>query len=415
MNQVVITGMGVVSPVGIGLDPFWTSLKEGRIGVRTRNEFAETNLRFKLAAEVADFDGKQFVKPRKALKVMCRPIQLGFAAAKMAFENAELNGQFDPDRFSVMIGTESFYSEPNEVARVFRKCVENQVYHHGHWGEHSMREIEPLWMLKYLPNMVASHISIALDARGPSNTICQSEASSSLAVIEGYNLIQRGVADVVMAGGTGSPIAVTGAVYRGDQFLSNRIEDPESACRPFDKDRDGMVLGEGSGCLILEDRSHAESRGAKILGEIKGYARSYCSPQSDEFDLCVEHVIRDSIKNSGLSPNEIGHLNATGYSTVSDDINEAVGIAKALGEIPVIAPKSIMGNIGPASGTVELIATLLALLNGQLPRIANCDQLDSNCPINVVTSDQAISSEHGISINHSLTGQATSIVIKSCI
>ena len=218
--DISITGMGMVCPIGIGSDALWSSLASGKSGVGVREEFADTDSPMRLAAQVRDFDGKLFVKPRKALKVMCRPIQFGVAAAQMAVEQAGLTDhQVDPDRYSTMFGTEAFFADPQEVATVFRKCIVNRCYDHDRWGEYSMREIEPLWMLKYLPNMVASHLSIAHDARGPSNTICQGDVSSLLAIIESVDLIERGMSDVVIAGGSGAQISFTGMIYRGLERL----------------------------------------------------------------------------------------------------------------------------------------------------------------------------------------------------
>ena len=411
MNQVVVTGIGLISPIGIGIEPFWQALLNGDSGIRAREEFSHTNWKFKLASQVLDFEGKQFVKPRKALKVMCRPIQFGCAAAKMAFDHSNVADHVDPERFSIVFGTESFYSDPNEVADVFRKCIVNQVYDHAKWGQFSMREIEPLWMLKYLPNMAASHISIALDARGPSNTICQSESSGSLSIIEGSDLIRRGDADVALVGGTGSPLSVTGAVYRGDQGLSSRVDEPALACRPFDRDRDGMVLGEGAGCLMLENREFAEKRGANILAQIGGYGRAFCLTDRPDFEKCLSYVMDRSIEEAGLDKSDIGHVNASGYSTQNDDAQEANAIHNTLGDVPVIAPKSNFGNLGPGTSVVELIASICALRAEQLPAVLNYTHPDSACPVNVTREVTATSKCSAVSINHSLTGQITAITV----
>ena len=170
MNEIAITGIGVVSPSGIGRDPFLQSLRDQKSGVSLRPGFEDSRSPLRIAGVITDFEPKLYVKPRKSLKVMCRPIQFGFAASAMALEQAKVHdADFDPDRKGTIFGAEAFYANPNEVADVFRKCLVNQVYDHNQWGSFAMREIEPLWMLKYLPNMVASHVSISFDARGPSN------------------------------------------------------------------------------------------------------------------------------------------------------------------------------------------------------------------------------------------------------
>ena len=176
--EVVVTGMGVVSPIGIGQDEFYTALMEGRSGVSVIESFEQTDLPMRIGAPVRDFEAKQYVKPRKALKIMCEPIKFGCAAASMATEQAGLAGSVNedgstvqpvaPERIGTVLGTETFFADPSEVARVFRSCIVDSDYQHDRWGEFAMRQIQPLWMLKYLPNMAASHISICLLYTSPS-------------------------------------------------------------------------------------------------------------------------------------------------------------------------------------------------------------------------------------------------------
>ncbi len=245
-RDLVVTGMGVVSPIGIGTGAFWDSLLSGKSGVKLRPEFCDTDLPLKLAAPVTDFDAKQYIKPRKAIKIMCGPIQYACAAAAMASEQANLaDGFTEPERLGTLFGTEMFFANPCDVAEVFHHCTVERGYRHDRWGEFAMRKIQPLWMLKYLPNMAASHISIANDARGHSNSICQGDASGLLALIEAAGVILRGSCDVVVTGGTGSAMELNSLLYRGIDRLSRRFDDPEKASRPFDKDRDGLVPGEG--------------------------------------------------------------------------------------------------------------------------------------------------------------------------
>jgi 3-oxoacyl-[acyl-carrier-protein] synthase II len=408
---VVITGIGVISPLGLSPDSYWDALLQGKSGVREREEFAGLRQPFRIAAPVADFEPKKYVRPRKALKVMCRPIQFGFAASTMAVQDAGIEGQIDPDRLCTVFGTEAFYADPHEVARVFRKCIVNRCYDHDRWGEYAMREIEPLWMLKYLPNMVASHISIACDARGPSNTICQAEASSLLAIIEATDLIQRGVADAVVAGGTGSMMSTTGMIYRGLKKLSMRVDDPPAASRPFDVGRDGMVVGEGSGAFVLEREDFALARGARPLARVLDFCRSF-HPPGQGFGEAVYRNLVEVLQRSGLQAEEVGHVNAHGFSTIEDDVHEARGIHQALGDVPVIAPKSSFGNLGPGTGSVELAASVKAFQKGLLPASLNVDQLDERCPINLVTSP-GVSAEKqtAVKLNFTEAGQIASLMI----
>ena len=177
-KSVVVTGIGVVSPIGIGSEAFWDSLQAGKSGIISREDLANTDGPFRIAAPVAGFEGKRLIKPRKAIKIMCQPIQFGVAAAMMAAEQAGLAAaEISADRIGTIFGTETFFANPHEVSDIFRRCTVDGQFKHDLWGQFINAEIEPLWMLKYLPNMVASHISIALDARGPSNSICQGAVS----------------------------------------------------------------------------------------------------------------------------------------------------------------------------------------------------------------------------------------------
>ena len=277
--RVVITGVGVVSPLGIGPEAFWESLCQQRSGVDVLPAVAALDLPLRIGAAVKDFDPKQYVKPRKALKVMSREIQMGFAAASMAVEHAGWQpGQLPPDRTGVLFASDMLYCEPTESVSAYGHCTENGKFHAEQWGGVFMSELYPLWMLMYLPNMVACHIGIAHDARGPNNTICQGEASSLLALIEAAGIIERGHADVMITGGSSSRMTATSMLYRGMDRLSHRIDSPQSACRPFDATRDGAVNGEGAAAFVLEREEFATARGAKILARVAGWGMAFAPP-----------------------------------------------------------------------------------------------------------------------------------------
>ena len=408
---VVITGVGIISPIGLSMESYWDALIRGASGVRVREEFAAVQQPFRIASNVRDFEPKKYVRPRKSLKVMCRPIQFGFAASALAAEHAGIAGQIDPTRFSTVFGTEAFYADPHEVAKVFRKCIVNRCYDHDRWGEYAMREIEPLWMLKYLPNMVASHISIACDAQGPSNTICQAEASSLLAIIEATDLIQRGAADAVIAGGTGALMTTTGMIYRGLERLSSRVNQPEAASRPFDAGRDGMVVGEGSAAFVLEREDFAIARGAQPLARILGSCRSF-HPRGSGFANAISANLQNTMQRAGLPDANLGHVNANGFSTVDDDIYEATAIHSVFRDVPVIAPKSAFGNLGPGTGAVELAASVEVCRTGELPKTQNIEQLDERCPINLISQSGVTTQERtGLTLNFTETGQIASVLI----
>jgi 3-oxoacyl-[acyl-carrier-protein] synthase II len=413
--EVVITGVGPVSPIGIGREAFWDSLLAGRSGIAPLSAVLGTDLRVQFGGEVKDFDGKQFVKPRKSMKVMSREIQIGYAATMLAVADAGLSkGDVDPDRMGAVLGAEMFHCELNELANAYRKCVVDGQIRAELWGEGAMSDLYPLWMLKYLPNMVACHAAIALDARGPNNTITLDEVSSLLAVIEAVCIIQRGAADVMIAGGTGTRVNLNRMLYRGDQNWSHRSDDPAAACRPFDADRDGGVVGEGAGAFILERREFAEARGAKILARVLGFGRSYQRNPAGLLPTggAIANSIDGALRSAGLAAGQIGHVNAHGASTIDHDRVEAQAIRNCLGDVPVTAPKSYFGSLGAATGAVEMAASVLGAAEGVVPPTLNYRRPDPACPVNVI-HDQPLRTDNttALILNQSETGQTAAVLI----
>jgi 3-oxoacyl-[acyl-carrier-protein] synthase II len=263
--------------------------------------------------------------------------------------------------------------------------------------------------------MAACHIGIGYDARGPNNTIVQGEASSLLALVECVSVIQRGQADVMLTGGTGSRLNITPMLYRGDSNLSHRGDDPAGASRPYDRDRDGMVNGEGAAAFVLESRAHAESRGAEVLCRIPGHARSFEAPANGRPrpGSARERVIQLALGQSQIDVTDVGHVNAEGISTIEDDAAEAAVIARVLGQTPVTAPKSYFGNLGGGTGAVEMVASILGLVEGQIPPTLNYSVPDPSCPINVVHGQpQTTDRGTALVLSRSSTGQVVAVVLR---
>lgn len=417
MNQnidIVITGMGVVSPIGIGLEPFWHSLVEGTSGVSVRPEFADTQIPVRLAARVRDFDPKQYITARKAIKIMCEPIQHGCAAALMAYEQAQFPpGSVDPDRVGTLFGTETFYADPAEVADVFRHCTIDRDYQHDRWGEFAMRKIQPLWMLKYLPNMAASHISIMLDARGHSNSICQGEVSGLIALIEAAHVIQRGWCDVMIVGGTGSMCELSAMLYRGNNLSRNFVDHPEQASRPFDLRRDGIVPGEGAAAVILESSKHAQQRGAVPLAKLEGWSMTYGAPNQLTFSSSITNCFRSALEHAKLQAQSIDSINADASGRIFGDAAEAQAINQVFAQVPVVANKGHFGNLGPGTSLVETVASILSIQQQLLPPTLNCEFPDPKCPVNVTSdrSDNRLKIDRVLKSSVSETGQIASIVL----
>lgn len=415
-RDVVITGLGVVSPIGIGIDPFWRAMQDGTSGVKTIPAFAEAGMPIPFGGWIEDFDGKQYVTPRKTLKVMSREIQTAFAAARMAVDHAGLAiPAVDPDRWGVVVGSEMFYGPPTELVDPFRESIVDGQFQFDRFGTVAMSQIFPLWMLKYLPNMPASHIGISLDARGPTNCVVLGEASSLTAFIEACRTIERGTADVMVTGGTGSRLMQVNYVFRDCRAFSHRSDTPSAAARPFDADRDGMVNGEGAAMLVLESRRHAEARRANILCTVRSYS-SRCEPRSDcrpPQGAAIRSSLEQCLLTAGRTAGEIGHVNAHGLSDPDHDRVEARAIRAILGDVPVTAPKSFFGNLGAGGGAVELIASVLAIQHGEVPVTLNYERPDADCPINIVAGTPLRGQKpSALSLNQTSTGQAVAVLLE---
>ncbi len=286
-RRVVITGLGIITPVGIGPEAYWSSLSQGRGGVRRINAFEVGDLPNDIGGEVAEFDSKSWFKSfalpehRKTLsksqKYMARDIQLAVAAAELAMVDAGLaNGGVEPTRLGVDLGAGLISSELDELAPAINSASEAAgTFDYHAWGREGIPQIPPTWLLKYLPNMLACHISILLNCQGPSNTITEAEASSNLAIGEAARIIARGRADVMISGGADSKIHPLSLIRMCllDQ-MSRWRGDPSGACKPFDRRRDGWVPGEGAGILILEEREHALGRGRGAMARCSASVRA---------------------------------------------------------------------------------------------------------------------------------------------
>lgn len=415
--EVVITGLGVVSPIGMEKTPFWNALIEGRSGVREITSFDASLLASSFGAEIEDFDAKAYVKPRKSLKVMCREIQTGFSAGAMAMADAGLEATtVDPDRLGVVYGSEMFYADPKDLKKAFAaSCDESGDFQIGNWGSTGMNRLNPLWMLMYLPNMVACHLGIAYDGRGPNNTITVGDASGLLAVIEAAEVLQRGHADCMIAGGVGTRLNLTSIVYRDSTYLSQRKDDPASACRPFDLSRDGTVNGEGAGAIVLETRDHARRRGANILASLSGWGRAFESvtPGEPYEGRGIRQAIQLALQSADATPQDIGHVNAHGLGTQHGDRAEAAAIHAELGDTPVTALKSYFGNLGTGGSVVELVASVQSMQHDVVPKTLNYSTPDPDCPIEVVAGDHLRTKQSAsLAISYSGTGQAATVLLR---
>ncbi len=414
-REVVITGLGIVSPIGVGRDAVWDAIVTRRSGIRLQPQLAAAGWIAPYGADVADFDPKELIQPRKSIKVMSRDIQLASAAAELAWRDAGLSEvTLDPDRFGVVGAAGVMYCDLEELRGPFQEWIKQEDFDIHRWSRNAMGELYPLWMLKYLPNMPACHIGIRYDARGPNNTIAEGDVSSLLALGEGADVIRRELADVMIVGGTGSRINLSDLMWhRGARLACNGKADPAQLCRPFDAERSGMVCGEGAAQLVLESREFAERRGATVLARVAAVCtrtESAAIAQQPTGDA-ICRALRAAITSARIAANDIGYVNAHGLSTREDDPSEARAIREVLGEIPVTAPKSYFGNLGQGSGMVELAISLLALKNGVIPPTLNYETPDPECPVHVATDLVPTNRHTFVKLNHNATGQAVAAVI----
>ncbi len=430
VRRVVITGVGITSPLGNTKEAFWEALAAGRSGVGPMQIVGPGAVPVRVAAPAVAFHGdiedfgpldKERKKAiRKGLKVMCRECQMGVAVAQLALSDARIEiGQFDPERTGVSYGTDYMLSVPEEFSAGIVQCVDAAgQFQFSRWGNEGMPKMSPLWLLKYLPNMPASHVAIYDDFRGPNNTITLREAAANLAVGEAFQIIRRGSADAMLCGAVGSRLHSMKIVHAVQQEeVSPGEGDPARVSRPFDRDRSGMVLGEGAGAVMLEELGHAEARGATVYGEV--LAAASCAAIGRPFvphrDRAMANVFRALFQQAGATPGQIGHVHAHGLSTRECDIDEA----RALGEVfgppaaapPVVAAKSYFGNLGAGSGMAELVASLLAMRAGRLFRLLNYQTPDPQCPVAAVCGDDAPPGERFINVSVTPQGQASGVLV----
>jgi 3-oxoacyl-[acyl-carrier-protein] synthase II len=430
-RRVVITAMGVISPLGNTTEKLWESLASGTSGVGELRSIPADAFGIHYGAEARDFtsaiedfgplDKALSRTIKKNLKVMCREMQMGIAAAQLALNNSKLPlGSTNLDRVGCVYGSDYMLTLPQEFTTGIRNCLdESGRFQFAHWAEKGLPAVEPLWLLKYLPNLPAAHIAIFNELRGPNNSLTMREASSNLAIGEAYSTIVRGHADAMLAGATGTKIhpARTIHVVTQEEIAAGN-GDSARLSRPFDKDRAGAVVGEGAACLMLEELESALARGASIVGELLGFASSAVSDKRGVglYKQAFKNVLVQALRGAKLRPQDVGHINAHGLSNRRCDAEEAQAIAEVFADrpspVPVVAAKSYIGNLGAAGGLVELIGSLLAFKHNRLFRTLNYETPDGECPVRVVAQDGVSPGEVVINLSISPQGQASAVVVR---
>ncbi len=430
-RRVVLTGIGLVCPLGNTKEALWDALVTGRSGIGRFDSIPTQNLPMSFAAEARGFTGdvdefgplekEQKKAIRKALKVMCREIQMGVAAAQLAISDGlPTPGSFLPERTGCVFGADYMLTVPEEFSAGIHKCCDPEGrFHYQRWATDGMPQLSPLWLLKYLPNMPASHVAIFNDLRGPNNSITLREAASNLAVGEAFRTITRGHAEVMVAGATGTRVHPMKTIHaiQNEDLATNGVE-PTKASRPFDLHRLGMVLGEGAAAVILEDLEHALARGATIYAEIVGHGSSQVTDRNyvAHRDQALANAMRMTLRDAGATIDDVGHIHAHGLGTRSCDEEEARAIHEVFGDraetIPVTAAKSYFGNLGAAGGLVELIGSVLALQHEQLFPILNYETPDPACRITAAKRGMSPGRSF-LNLNVTPQGQASAVMVKA--
>jgi 3-oxoacyl-[acyl-carrier-protein] synthase II len=382
-RRVVITGLGTVSPIGDTIDKFWNSLIEGKSGVKHLTGFDSTHFTCKIGAEVKDFNPHSYLSA-KEMKRMDRFVQFAVVAAKMAIEDSRMDlDREDLDRIGVLVGS--------GIGGLHTVEAEHRQYI-SLGPEKGPDRISPFLIPMLIINMASGQISITMGLKGPNSAVGTACATSNHAIGDAFRIIQRGEADAMIAGGSEAAITVMGfGGFCALKALSLRNDEPEKASRPFDKDRDGFVMGEGSGIVVLEDLEHALSRNAPIYCELIGYGMSgdaYHMTAPDPEGSGGVRCMTAALKDAEIKPEDIDYINAHGTSTLYNDKIETLAIKKTFGpharKLAVSSTKSVMGHLLGAAGGVELIACSLAIKHAIIPPTINYETPDPDCDLDYV-------------------------------
>lgn len=377
-RRVVVTGLGVLTSIGIGVDEFWEGLKQGRNGVGLITRFDTTKFDTKFAAEVKNFNPDNFID-RKAAKRMDLFTQYAMATAEMAIKDSGINFEkIDTEKFGVIFGS--------GIGGM--TTLEQQ--HWTYFESKSPRKLSPFFVTMMISDIAAGQISIRFGLKGPNYATTSACATSSHAIADAYMLVQRGSADMMICGGSEASItemAIGG--FNAMRALSTWNDRYLEACRPFDKDRSGFVMGEGAGTIILEEYTHAVNRDAKIYAELAGIGLT-----ADAFHITAPapngegafRSMKEAMRDANVKPEEVDHINAHGTSTPYNDVNETSAIKSAFGDhaykMVINSTKSMTGHLLGAAGGVEAVATVLSIVNSNVPPTINLTNPDPECDLN---------------------------------
>jgi 3-oxoacyl-[acyl-carrier-protein] synthase II len=431
-SRVVITGLGAITPLGLTAGDMWEGLCAGRCGIGKIKAFDPVGFSCKLAGEVPDYNIRDYVPKsrRKSVKLMSRDIELSVIAANEALIGSGLITQgidperinVDPERMAINLGAGLISCDLVELAPAVAASITDGRFDIHKWGKDGLELVTPLWLLKYLPNMLACHIGIIHDIQGPSNTITCAEASSHLAISEAAQIIERGDSDIALAGGAEAKVNPIVMIRQCllKRAISENSSDPAAACRPFDANAKGSVFGEGAGIIVLENLENAEKRGAKIYAEVAGIGASnninpvyeHLEPEAKGTQIAIEKALA----NAQIEPKDLDLIIPHGIGDPTDDLAEAKAIERTLGEavtnIAVLPTKSMLSNTGAASGALDVIAAVFAITEGRIPAAKNCDTKTNGCNLNILKQAQDTNINYALCCSYTYGGQTAAVVLK---
>ena len=407
-QRVVVTGLGVVTPIGLGIDEFWEGLKQGRNGISKITHFDPTDYRSHMAAEVKNFDPKDWIDGKSAER-MDRFVHFGMTSAVMALKDSGLNTfAFDGNRAGVIIGSGIGGALTIQEG-------------HSTLQEKGPKSINPFLVSKTLINMAACMVSITYGFKGPLSAPSVACSTGANAIGDAFRIIQRGDADIMLAGGAEASInPLPFAGFCAARSMSTRNECVEKASRPFDKNRDGFVMGEGAGIVVLERLEHALSRNARIYAEIIGYGNTadafhFTAPEPGGNGMI--RVMSVAFKDAGISPQDVKYINAHGTSTVLNDKVESAAIMEVFGDhfekLKISSIKSMIGHLLAAAGSTEFVSTVMSVYTGKLPPTINYEEPDPECPLDYVTNGvESIDLEMALSNSFGFGGGNVCLIVK---
>jgi 3-oxoacyl-[acyl-carrier-protein] synthase II len=422
-RRVVVTGIGVITPVGKDVESMWKVLREGGSGIGRITHFDASNFPTKIAAEVKNFDIANYVEDPLRFSASGRNVLFAIGAATEAVRASGIQEtSLDPARFGVYLGAGEGQQDFPVFMRLVNESLRDGSIDLEKFTQAGLKHLNPQFEMEQEPNMPAAHLATLFDAQGPNLNCLTACAASSQAIGEATEIIRRGDADVMLSGGAHSMIHAFGVTgFNLLTALSTHNDEPTRASRPFDKNRDGFVLGEGAGMLVLEDLEHARSRGAHIYGEIVGYGTT-----SDAFRITDTHpegrgavsCIQMALRDAGLGTGDIDYINAHGTSTDVNDRVETMAIRKALGQdaysTPVSSIKSMMGHLIAAAGSVEAITCLLSIRDGVIPPTVNYETPDPECDLDYVPNQARVAPVNtALSNSFGFGGQNISLIFSA--